>query len=65
LTNYGILSGALVTIAGRDRPLGALYSLSTSRRVFTRDDLHFLPSVTNILATAIQRQAFEKAVFAS
>ena len=49
-----------VTIAGRDRPFGALHALSTSRRVFARDDLHFLRSVANIVATTIQRQAFEK-----
>ena len=62
LTRYGILSGAVVTIAGRDRPFGALHALSTSRRVFARDDLHFLQSVANIVATAIQRQAFEKEI---
>ena len=62
LTSYGILSGAVVTIAGRDGPFGALHALSTSRRVFTRDDLHFLQSVANIAATAIQRQAFEKEI---
>ena len=62
LTSYGILSGAVVIIAGRDRPFGALHALSTSRRVFARDDLHFLQSVANIVATAIQRQAFEKEI---
>jgi signal transduction histidine kinase len=60
LSSHGIVSGAVVTIAGRDRPFGALHALSTSRRVFTRDDLHFLRSVANIVATTIQRQAFEK-----
>jgi hypothetical protein len=60
LLSHGIVSGAVVTIAGRDRPFGALHVLSTSRRVFTRDDLDFLRSVANIAATTIQRQAFEK-----
>ena len=60
LSSHGILSGAVVTIAGRDRPFGALHALSTSRRVFTLDDLHFLQSAANIVATTIQRQAFEK-----
>jgi GAF domain len=60
LSSRGILSGAVVTIAGRDRPFGALHALSTSRRVFTSDDLHFLQSAANIVATTIQRQAFEQ-----
>jgi signal transduction histidine kinase len=60
LSSRGIVSGAVVTIAGRDRPFGALHALSTRRRVFTGDDLHFLQSVANIVATTIQRQAFEK-----
>lgn len=60
LSKHGILSGAVVMIAGRDRPFGALHALSKSRRVFTQDDLHFLQSVANIAATTIQRQAFEK-----
>jgi signal transduction histidine kinase len=37
-----------------------LHALSTRRRVFTGDDINFLQSVANIVATTIQRQAFEK-----
>jgi signal transduction histidine kinase len=59
---HGVRSGAVVAIAGRDRPFGALHAFSTSYRVFTRDDLHFLQSVANIVATTIQRQAFEKEI---
>jgi MEDS: MEthanogen/methylotroph, DcmR Sensory domain/GAF domain len=62
LSGHGVRSGAVVTIAGRDRPFGALHALSTSHRVFTRDDLRFLQSVANIVATTIQRQAFEKEI---
>jgi PAS domain S-box-containing protein len=62
LREYGIVSGAVVPIAGRERPFGVLHALSTTRRTFTIHDLRFLQSVANILATAIERQTLEKKV---
>lgn len=60
--DYGIVSGAVVPIAGRHGPYGVLHALSAATRKFTTDDVSFLESITNIMTTAIQRRALEKEV---
>ncbi|MFT3770873.1 MAG: ATP-binding protein [Minicystis sp.] len=51
----GAASGATVAIAGDSRCYGALAAYARSRRAFTTDDVHFLESVANILAAAVER----------
>ncbi|HEX6458190.1 MAG TPA: PAS domain S-box protein [Thermoleophilaceae bacterium] len=55
-------SGVCVTIEGESRPFGALCGHSTRRRSFTTDEVHFLQSVANVLATAIGRKRTEERI---
>jgi GAF domain-containing protein len=64
LLDHGIVSGAVVIIPGRPRPFGVFGAHSITRRAFTKDDVHFLQSVANVVATAIQRQLFEEQILA-
>jgi PAS domain S-box-containing protein len=59
LHDHGVVSGMSVIIPGRNQPFGVLGVHATHRRRFSRDDLHFLQSVANVLATAIERKRAE------
>ena len=56
---HKIRSSMAVVIQGRDRAFGVLSVDATARRAFGADDVHFLESIGNILATAISRIQFE------
>jgi PAS domain S-box-containing protein len=59
----GIVSGvAVLIIAGRDGPVGLFGALARAPRTFSPDEVHFLQAVANIVATALQRQGFEKQI---
>ena len=62
LQNYQIISGVSVLIHGKSRPFGVLAAHSTQERTFGRDDIYFLQSVANVLATAMERQKVEEAL---
>jgi PAS domain S-box-containing protein len=62
LHDHGVVSGMSVIIQGRDRPFGTLGIHTTRRRTFTQDDVHFLQSVANVLAAAIERKRAEEAL---
>ncbi|HEX9924699.1 MAG TPA: response regulator [Anaerolineae bacterium] len=63
LHDHGVISGISVIIAGqKNRPFGVLGAHTTQRRTFTRDDVHFLQAVANVLATAIERKWAEEAL---
>jgi len=51
-----------VTIRRQDRPFGVLGAYTTRRRTFNRDDVHFLQTVANMLAEAIERKRIEEAL---
>ncbi len=59
MREHGIVSGMSAVIDGRERPFGVLNASTTRRRTFTRDDTHFLQSVANVLAAAIERKQAE------
>jgi PAS domain S-box-containing protein len=59
LRRAGIVSGMSVMILGHPRPYGLLSVHTTNRRTFTPDDVNFLHSVANVLATAIARARAE------
>ncbi|MFQ5614405.1 MAG: GAF domain-containing protein, partial [Anaerolineae bacterium] len=59
LHDHGVVSGISVIIPGQDRPFGVLGAHTTRQRTFTRDDVHFLQAVANVLATAIKRRRTE------
>ena len=62
LAEHGVVSGMSVVIHGREAPFGALCTHSTSYRSFSEDDVNFLQSVANVLATAIERQGAQERV---
>lgn len=57
---HRIRSGISVIIHGRGNPYGVLGAHSAQQRKFTADDVHFLQSVANVLATAIERRGLEE-----
>lgn len=52
LEQHGVVSGLTVIIKGSDAPFGVLGVHSRQRRRFSKDDLHFLQSVANVIAEA-------------
>ncbi|GGA18318.1 GAF domain-containing protein [Okeania sp. KiyG1] len=55
LLNQGIVSGISLIIPGNHQSVGILAAYANQKHTFTLDDLHFLQSVTNILASAIEQ----------
>jgi PAS domain S-box-containing protein len=55
-----VMSGLSVIIHGRRQPYGVLAAHTTQRRRFTIDDVHFLQSLANVLAAAIERRELEE-----
>jgi signal transduction histidine kinase/GAF domain-containing protein len=59
LHDHGVVSGISVIIGSRDQPFGILGAHTSTHRTFTRDDILFLQSIANTLATATERQRAE------
>jgi GAF domain-containing protein/DNA-binding response OmpR family regulator len=59
LHEHGVKSGVSVIMHGEDRPIGVLEVFTRRPRSFTVDDVHFLQSIANVLAAAIQRKRSE------
>jgi PAS domain S-box-containing protein len=57
---HGIRSGVSVIIHGRGKPYGILDAHTKRQRLFTGDDVHFLQSVADALAAAIERRVLEE-----
>jgi PAS domain S-box-containing protein len=56
----GAISAVCVTIEGNaERPFGVLGVASAARRTFSLDEVNFLQSMANVLATAIDRKGSE------
>ncbi|GAC1464579.1 MAG: hypothetical protein PVSMB7_07810 [Chloroflexota bacterium] len=60
LLDHKVRSTVSVRVHGIERPFGVLSAYSVHPRSFTRDDVHFLQSVANILATSIGRNHLEE-----
>lgn len=56
LLEHGVKSGINVPIHGRERPFGVLGAHSTTPRRFTEDEVNFVWSVANVLATSIEQK---------
>jgi PAS domain S-box-containing protein len=56
------VGGVSVVIHGKERPFGVLQVQTTKAHTFTSDDVYFLQAVSNVLATAIDRQRVENAL---
>jgi PAS domain S-box-containing protein len=55
----GLVSGITVVIPGEERPFGIIGAHTVHQRDFTQDDLHFVQSVANVLAAAVERTRAE------
>ena len=62
LHEHGVVSGLSVIIHGASGPWGVLGAHTTRRRAFSDDDVNFIQSVANVLATAIERALAEAAL---
>ncbi|MEA3202432.1 MAG: hypothetical protein QOI63_98, partial [Thermoplasmata archaeon] len=60
LHEHGVTSGMSVILKGSRGPFGVLGAHTRAARAFTRDDIHFLQAVANLLATAIERSRVEE-----
>ena len=58
----GVVSGMYVVIQGQEGPFGALGTYSTRHREFSKDDVNFVQSIANVLATAMERRRSEEAL---
>ncbi|MBD2202493.1 GAF domain-containing protein [Calothrix sp. FACHB-1219] len=57
------IAGLSVLIPGASKPLGFLEVYATQEKDFSPEDIHFLQSVTHVLATAIERKFSEALVY--
>ena len=62
LHEHGVVSGMSVIIHSKGRPFGVLGVHTTRLKFFTKDDIHFLQSVANVLANAIERKGTEESL---
>jgi PAS domain S-box-containing protein len=62
LRDSGCASGVAVPISIGEKPFGSLSVFTTTHRSFTENDTHFLQSVANIIAAAVQRQRTEAGI---
>jgi PAS domain S-box-containing protein len=60
LAQAGFRDAAIVPLFDRYEPMGAIVALSKKQDAFEREALHFLQSVANLLAAAIQRSRSEE-----
>jgi two-component system CheB/CheR fusion protein len=62
LFDHNVISGLTVVIRGPQQTYGVLGVHSTQARRFSEDDIHFLQSVANVLAQAIERRNAQQAL---
>ncbi|RDI71108.1 PAS domain S-box protein [Halopelagius longus] len=60
LTDHGVESGISVVVGSLAEPWGVLGTYDTDENRFSEHDVNFVRSVANILATAINRRAYER-----
>jgi PAS domain S-box-containing protein len=54
LRDHGVVSGMSVIIGANDRPFGILGAHTAKARKFSKDDVHFLEAVANVLSQVIE-----------
>ncbi|MHC4955553.1 MAG: sensor histidine kinase [Planctomycetota bacterium] len=59
LQDHGIVSGLSVVVYGHEMPFGVLSVHGQQRRSFTRDDVHFLQAIANVIGSTIDRKRVE------
>lgn len=59
LADHGAVAGITVVIRTKNGPWGILGVHSTEPREFTRDDVHFLQAVANVVTAVLERERVE------
>ena len=59
LNEHNVISGISIVIPGRNGPWGVLGTHSTKHKTFSKDDVNFLHSAANLLASALARKKAE------
>ncbi|HEY9909058.1 MAG TPA: PAS domain S-box protein, partial [Thermosynechococcaceae cyanobacterium] len=59
LHNHRVVSGVSIPIPGQAQAFGVLGCYTTQSRTFTQDDIHFLQTIANVLASATSRHQSE------
>ena len=59
LHEHKVISGISIVIPGENGPWGVLGTHSTQHKTFTKNDVNFLHSISNLLANAIARKNIE------
>jgi len=59
LAEHGVVAGISVVIKTKEGPYGVLSAHTQNRRTFTKDEVSFLQSVSNILGSTIERHRAE------
>ena len=62
MKRFGVVSGISARIDGEQRPYGLIGGQCKRPRQFTADDAHFLSSIANVLAAAVERHRGEQIV---
>jgi serine phosphatase RsbU (regulator of sigma subunit)/PAS domain-containing protein/anti-sigma regulatory factor (Ser/Thr protein kinase) len=62
LHEHGVVSGISVVIPTSEGPYGVLGVHTRQRRTFSRDEVHFLESIANVLGSMIERTSTEEAL---
>jgi len=60
LVDHDVISGMSVIIQGKYGPFGILGVHTSKYRIFSKDDINFLQSIANVLASVIVRDSAEK-----
>ncbi|MFW9902615.1 MAG: PAS domain S-box protein [Candidatus Thorarchaeota archaeon] len=60
LADHDVISGMSVIIQGKKEPFGILGAHTSKHRIFSKDDINFLQSIANVLASVIVRDSAEK-----
>lgn len=60
LHDHNVVSGLSIVVKGQDGPWGTLSTHSTRHMTFSKDDVNFLHSVANLLASTIARKQSEE-----
>lgn len=60
LLRHEVRSGLSVVIHGRSHPFGVLGAHTTELRTFSREEVHFLQAVANVLADAVEGKRSEQ-----
>ncbi|MBI1914684.1 MAG: PAS domain-containing protein [Planctomycetes bacterium] len=60
LVAHGVMAGVTVLIHGDERPYGVLGAHTADRRRFSENDVHFLQTLANLLAEALDRHRHDE-----